>query len=167
MIEKGNVIKTTFRKLGKIDLYNDNKSDEYIVASSAFDDIIDNVAKETAFLFNSTTVKLTSYGKNDLGENKFNLPIDYLNIIRASEKYRLEGEFLYSPSQEIFIQYCREIEPSEIPNNIFDYIVACLCVEMCLSFNAYQNRLGYFEDIKNKEKFKIIVQQGYNNNPWG
>ena len=167
MIDKGKIIKSTFRKLGKIDLYNDNKSDEYLVASSSFNDIVENIAKETAFLFNSATVKLTTVGKNDLGENKFNLPIDCLNIIRANEKYRLEGEFLYSPSDKIFIQYCREIEPVEIPDNLYDYLVACLCVEMCLAFNGYQEKLGYFENMKNKEKFKIIVQQGYDKDPWG
>ena len=98
MIEKGDVIKSVFRKLGKINAYNDNKSDEYLTASSAFDDVIKTIAKKTSFLFNATTAKLTTIGTNELGENRFNIPVDSLNIIRLNtKKYRVEGEFIYSP----------------------------------------------------------------------
>lgn len=168
MIDKGRVVRSCLLKLGKNDAYNDNKTDEYRIAEDLLENIIDNIAKETTFLFNSTTVKLTSVGKNELGEYKFNPPIDNLNIIRANtKKFRTEGEFIYSNEKEIYIQYCRDIQISEYPDNLFDYLVAALCVEMCLSFNAYQDRIGYFENLKAKEKYKIIIQQGFNNNPWG
>lgn len=167
MIEKGNVIKTVFRRLGKINKYNDNKSDEYLTASSAFDDIVKNIAKRTSFLFNATTTKLTSIGTNELGENRFNIPIDNLNIIKANQKYRLEGEFLYSPSKELYIQYCREIDITEYPDNLFDYLVICVCIEMALTFDAYQEKLALFNQLEYQERNKIINQQGFNWKPWG
>lgn len=167
MIEKGNVIKTVFRRLGKINKYNDNKSDEYLTASSAFDDIVKNIAKRTSFLFNATTTKLTSIGTNELGENRFNIPIDNLNIIKANQKYRLEGEFLYSPSKELYIQYCRKIDITEYPDNLFDYLVICVCIEMALTFDAYQEKLALFNQLEYQERNKIINQQGFNWKPWG
>lgn len=166
MIDKGEVIKTVFRRLGKVNAYNDNKSDEYITASSAFDDIVKTIAKRTSFLFNATTAKLTSIGKNELEENRFNLPVDNLNVIRASEMYRTEGEFLYSSSDEIYIQYCRDIDIVEYPDSLFDYLVACVCLEMALAFNAYADKLSLFNQLEYQERSKIINQQGFNWKPW-
>lgn len=167
MLDKGRIIKSAFLKLGKNNAYNDNKSDEYIVASSLLDNILDNIAKRTSFLFNAVTVKLTATGKNDLKENRFNLPVDYLNIIRANKTYRIEGEFLYSPEKEIFIQYCRKINISEYPDNLFDYLVASLCMEMAMAFNGYEDRYPVYSQVEYEERNKIINQQGFQYNPWG
>lgn len=167
MIDIGKVIKTCFFKLGKNDVYNDNKSDEYITANFLLETIIANIAKETAFLFNSVTTKLTSTGTNNMGENRFNIPVDSLNIVRADNKYRIENEFLYSNSSEVNIQYCRKIDIKEYPDNLFDYLVAALCRDMCLAFNAYQDRYQLFAQLEYKERNKIINQQGFNYNPWG
>lgn len=167
MIDKGEVIKTVFRKLGKVNAYNDNKSDEYITAESAFDDIVKTLAEKTTFLFNATTAKLTSIGTNDLGENRFNIPVDNLNIIRANvTNYRVEGEFIYSPETELYIQYCRDIDLTEYPNNLFDYLVVLVCLEMCFSFNAYEDKLAIFNQLEYKERSRIINQQGFNWKPW-
>lgn len=167
MIEKGDVIKSVFRKLGKINAYNDNKSDEYLTASSAFDDVIKTIAKKTSFLFNATTAKLTTIGTNELGENRFNIPVDSLNIIRLNtKKYRVEGEFIYSPETELYIQYCRKIDLSEYPDNLFDYLVIAVCIEMALTFNAYQDKLAIFNQLEYQERNKIINQQGFDWNPW-
>lgn len=166
MIDKGEVIKSVFRRLGKINVYNDNKSDEYITASSAFDDVVNTIAIRTAFLFNATTAKLTAIAVNELGENRFNIPVDNLNIIRANGKYRVEGEFIYSPEKELYIQYCREISLSEYPDYLFDYLVAAVCIEMCLAFNGYQDKLEIFNNLEYRERSKIINQQGFNWKPW-
>lgn len=167
MIDKGEVIKSVFRKLGKINAYNDNKSDEYLTASSAFDDIVKTTAKKTSFLFNATTAKLTSIGKNELEENRFNIPVDNLNIIRVNtNNYRVEGEFMYSPNSELYIQYCRKIDLSEYPDSLFDYLVIAVCIEMALTFNGYQDKLGIFNQLEYQERSKIINQQGFNWKPW-
>ena len=167
MIDKGEVIKSVFRKLGKINAYNDNKSDEYLTASSAFDDIVKTIAKKTSFLFNATTAKLTSIGKNELEENRFNIPVDNLNIIRVNtNNYRVEGEFMYSPNSELYIQYCRKIDLSEYPDNLFDYLVIAVCIEMALTFNGYQDKLGIFNQLEYQERSIIINQQGFNWKPW-
>ena len=167
MIDKGEVIKSTFRRLGKINAYNDNKSAEYLTASLAFDDVVKNIAKRTSFLFNATTIELTSIGTNELGEHRFNIPVDNLNIIRANAEYRLEGEFLYSPKDKLYIQYCRDIDITEYPDNLFDYLVVSVCIEMALTFDAYQEKLALFNQLEYQERSKIINQQGFNWKPWG
>lgn len=167
MIDKGTVIQTTLLRLGKNNQYNDNKSEEYIIAEQLLKIVLSKCATRTSFLFNAVTTKLTSIGKNELGENRFNIPVDNLNIIRAKEDYRQEGEFLYSPSSELHIQYCRNIEIEEYPASMFEYIVMALCKEMCLAYNSYFERLPYFMEEEKKETSKIIAQQGFNYKPWG
>ena len=102
-----------------------------------------------------------------MGENRFNTPVDCLNIIRADNDYREENEFIYSSSSELNIQYCRKIDVKEYPDKLFDYMVASLCKDMCLAFNAYQDRFQLFSQDEYKERSKIINQQGFNYNPWG
>lgn len=167
MLDKGKIIKSAFLKLGKNNAYNDNKSDEYIVASSLLDKILDNVARRTTFLFNAVTVKLTPTGQNDLGEYRFNIPIDFLNIVRANGNYRVEGEFIYSDQETLFVQYCRKIDFNEYPDNMFEYLEVALCLEMCWAFNSYESRINYYEMLEYRERERIINQQGFNHNPWG
>lgn len=166
-LDKGDIISTMFLRLGKNTAYNDDKSEQYIIAEELLDSIVDRVGKDTSFLFNSITTKLTKNGTNDFGENRFNLPIDYLNIIRASADYRLENEFLYSQENEISIQYCRKIILSEFPDNLKDYIILSLCQDMSLAFNAYQDRYALFYEEVKKERKRIINQQGFNFTPFG
>lgn len=167
MLDKGTVIKTTLLKLGKNNKYNDNKSEEYVIAEQLLENVLKTLATKTTFLFNAVTTKLTAIGENELGEKRFNIPVDNLNIIRANAQYRQEGEFIYSPSSEIFIQYCRDISITEYPGNMFDYVVIALAVEMCLAFNSYTDRIEYFIQKEKEERAKIVAQQGFNFNPWG
>lgn len=167
MIDKGKVIQTVLLRLGKNNQYNDNKSQEYEIAEQLLENVLSNCATRTTFLFNAVTAKLTSIGKNDLGENRFNIPVDCLNIIRAKEDYRQEGEFLYSSSSELHIQYCRDIEITEYPKSMFEYVVMALCKEMCLAYDSYLDRLPYFKEEEEKEIKRIVTQQGFNYNPWG
>lgn len=131
------------------------------------DKIISVIATEADFLFNSITTKLTSIGQNNLGENRFNLPIDYLNIICGKEEFRIEGEFAYSKESELNIQYCREIPLSEYPANMFNILVLSLSKELALAFSAYNNKYMLMKQEFEEEKRKIIYQQGYLYNPWG
>lgn len=166
-MDKGNIIKQAFFKLGDNSAFNDNKGDKYKVAEGLLDKIISVIATEADFLFNSITTRLTSIGQNNLGENKFNLPIDYLNIIRGKEEFRIEGEFAYSKESELNIQYCRKIPLSEFPNNMFNVLILSLAKELALAFSAYNNKYGLMKQEFEEEKRKIIYQQGYVYNPWG
>lgn len=166
-MDKGSIIKQAFLLLGDNNVFNDNKNDKYKVADGLLSSILKTVAVETDFLFNATTTKLTSIGTNELGENRFNVPIDFLNIIKGNEKFRLEGEFLYSKSNELFIQYCREIPLQEYPENMFGVISVILARDMALSFNSYNNRYPLLQQKLEEEKRKIMYEQGYMYEPWG
>lgn len=160
MIVRGEIIKNVFLKLGENTVYNDNKSELYKNCEIILDNVIDNIAYSTAFLFNAITVELNNVGEID-GEFKFNLPIDYLNVIRANTEYRLENEFIYSENQKIKIQYCRKIDLSEFPNNLFNLLVAMTAREMALAYNTYNKKLELMEYEVTKLKNSLISQQGF------
>ena len=159
-MDRGEIISETLLMLGENSIYNDNKSDMYKICEKMLDSVIDNIATSSAFLFNAITVKLTSVGQID-EENKFNLPVDCLNILRCNKSYRLENEFIYSPENEIKIQYCRRIDFTEIPDNLFNLMVAMTAKKMALAVNTYNNRLEIFETEVTKFKNNIIAQQGF------
>lgn len=166
-MDKGKTIKQAFLMLGDNSVFNDNKSDKYKVADELLEEVLDTVAMETDFLFNSITTKLKSIGKNELGEYRFNVPIDYLNIIRTKDECRLEGEFLYSQSSELYIQYCRKIPLSEYPDSMFNVVVTMLAMNIATAFNAYNDRYSLLQQKFEEAKRKMIYQQGYQFNPWG
>lgn len=165
-MDRGEIIKQAFLKVGDNNAFNDNKGDKYQVADDLLDMIIKNIAIETDFLFNAITVKLTTVGKNELGENKFNIPIDFLNIIQGNNDFRIEGEFIYSKSTDLYIQYCRKIDLTEVPENMFNIIVVYLAKEISLAFNAYNSRYPFLQQQFNEEKRKIVYQQGFLYKPW-
>ena len=159
-MDRGEIIAETLLMLGENDVYNDNKSDMYEICEKMLDSVIDNIATSSAFLFNAITTKLTTVGQVD-GENKFNLPIDCLNILRCNKSYRLENEFIYSSETEIKIQYCRRIDFTEIPDNLFNLIVAMTGRKMALAVNTYNSRLEVLEAEVTRLKNNIIAQQGF------
>ena len=165
-MDRGEIIKQAFFKVGDNNAFNDNKGDKYQVADGLLDMVIKNIAIETDFLFNAITVKLTTVGKNELGENKFNIPIDFLNIIQGNNDFRIEGEFIYSKSTDLYIQYCRKIDLTEVPENMFNIIVVYLAKEISLAFNAYNSRYPFLQQQFNEEKRKIVYQQGFLYKPW-
>ena len=159
-MDRGEIISETLLMLGENDAYNDNKSDMYKICEKMLNSVIDNIATSSAFLFNAITTKLTTVGQVD-GENKFNLPIDCLNILRCNKSYRLENEFIYSSETEIKIQYCRRIDFTEIPDNLFNLIVAMTGRKMALAVNTYNSRLEVLEAEVTRLKNNIIAQQGF------
>ena len=159
-MDRGEIITEILLMLGENDVYNDNKSDMYKICEKMLDSVIDNIATSSAFLFNAITTKLTTVGQVD-GENKFNLPVDCLNVLRCNKDYRLENEFLYSTENEIKIQYCRKINFTEIPDNLFNLIVAMTGRKMALAVNTYNNRLEILETEVTRLKNNIIAQQGF------
>lgn len=160
-MDKGKIIELTLLRLGKNNSYNDNKSSEYQVAAELLDDVLENLAKDTALLYNSTTVVLNKFSveKNSLGENRFNKPVDLLNIIRTDVITREEGEFIYSSSDNVKLQYCRKISILETPLYMKELIIFELCKLMSLAFSSYQDKLQYFEAKAEMERQKIINNQ--------
>lgn len=146
MIVRDNVIRSVLRQLGEVSVYNDNRSDIYKFIGAMLEDILDSTAYRTDLKFNSTTVKLTKVGTNDLEENRFNIPVDFLNKIRfINSLARLEGEFIYSDSEEVFLQYCRKIDLGEYPDYMENILVLLTALRVAESYNAYSDRLNLLD----------------------
>lgn len=160
MLDRGEIIQKTLLKLGENSVYNDNKSEIYISCGVIVDSVIDNIAYSSAFLFNAITVELTTFDKVD-DEYKFNVPIDYLNILRCNKKYRLENEYIYSDENSIKIQYCRRIDLSEYPENLFNLLVAMSAREMSLAYNTYNNLYQLMDSEVIRLKNDVVSQQGF------
>lgn len=160
MIERGQVIKNVFLKLGENTIYNDNSSDLYNACNLILDVVIDNIAYSTAFLFNAVTVKLNNSGKID-NEYKFNLPVDYLNVIRCDAPYRIENESVFSENSKIKMQYCRRIDLTEFPDNTFNLLVSMTAREMALAFKTYNDKLEFMQYEVARFKNDLVSQQGF------
>ncbi|MGL5964071.1 MAG: hypothetical protein ACRCZ2_06720 [Fusobacteriaceae bacterium] len=167
-MDKGKIIRISLLRLGKNNAYNDNKSDEYIVANELLDHVIETLAKDTAYIFNSTSTILTKFTPetNELGETRFNKPIDYLNLIRADKVVREEGEYIYSKDNDVIMQYNRKVDIANIQDYMADIIIYHLCFELCLAFNSWIDRLQIFESKIKEERTKLISNQ-YNNFNYG
>jgi len=156
MIDRNNVIKNALLKCGEVSNYNDDRSEEYANASLLLKNIINTVASKNDFTFNSTTAKLTKGGVNVLGYNRFNLPVDFLNKIAFIDSTGyIEGEFIYSTDDEVFLQYCRAITLEEYPNYMLNYLIYALAVELAESNNSYVERLSILNQRLAKETTDI------------
>ena len=160
MIDRGEIVKNVFLKLGENTIYNDNKSELFKVCDNILTSVIDNIAYSSAFLFNAVTIELTSYAKNG-NEYKFNLPIDCLNVLRADGAYRLENEFILSTENKIRIQYCRKIELFEFPDNLFNLLVAMTSRDMAFAYPTYTKLLDIMTNEVIRLQNDVIAQQGF------
>lgn len=144
MLSRDKIISTALLKIGEVSCYNDNRSDEYKIATKLLQNVIDNVAARNDFLFNSKTVELTEIGKDDTtDEYIFNIPVDFLNKITFIENSnaRIESEFIYSTDNKVKLQYCRKIDFNEMPDYLFNFMVYALSVEMAETYSSYISRL--------------------------
>lgn len=157
MISKDRVIRTSLLKLGEVSDYNDNRSEIYKIASDLLDNVIDTVATRVDFLFNTTTIKLTTVGKSDItDEFIYNKPIDFLNKITFLNGLgRLENEFIYSESENLALRYCKKIDFSEIPNYMFTYLTYALATELAETYQQYQLRLGLLNSRLEQERANV------------
>ena len=163
MLDKNNLIELAYLRLGKsIGTYGNNDDEDYYKATRALDEIIANVAVESEFRFNATTVVLNKNIDETgvLGDNRFNLPNDFLNVIRCEQDYRIEGEYVYSTDSEVIMMYCRKIDISEFPLYMKKYLVASLCCELSVIFGQYLDKYGIFKREIGTEKTRIINMQG-------
>lgn len=164
MLEKGKIISEVFVLCGNNSSYSDNSSDEYKVAEKLLNSVIDNIGKESSFMFNAVTIKLTkSSSQNTVtGDIRYNAPNDMLNFIKSNAPCKLEGEFFLSSSDELMIQYCRKISFTEFPDNLHDLLVSALFSKITVAFNSYNDRYQIAKTSYEDEKRKVIYQQGFN-----
>ena len=163
MLDKGNIIELAFLKLGEVgQIYSDNRTEQYEVAGKLLDNILDTVALDTDFSFNAVTVNLDKNinSKNDFDEYRYNIPNDFLVLIRYSDNMKLEGEFIYSTNDSLNITYCRNIAIEEYPQYMKNYLILKLAVELCNTYSAYENKLSIVQGSLSDEKIKIMNNEG-------
>lgn len=162
MIDKSKITEMAIVRLGEVGtIYNDNRSEIYKVAEKLLDNIIDTIAVDNNFLFNATTIKLNKslQEKNILGEYRYNLPIDFLNIIRA-KGCRIEGEFIYSKDEEAIITYCRKMSLQEFPDYLTNLLIYNLASVLCDAYSAYSDRKTLMLSYYNREVQRVMNIEG-------
>lgn len=163
MLDRGNIIELAFLRLGEVgNLYSDNRTEEYKIAEKLLENILETVALDTDFLFNATTVKLEKNinSKNEFEQHRYNLPQDFLTIIRYSDNMKFEAEFIYSTNEELNITYCRKIAIEEYPEYMKNYLIYKLAVELCGTYSAYNDKLNLMQGYLNSEIIKIKNLEG-------
>lgn len=183
MLEKSKIIELALIKVGNITDYNDNRSNIYKIATTLLDDIADTVCKSNEFDFPSTTVKLTISELNvETGEHRYNIPEDFLGIkkkpvinsrtpftvesieslvnSRRGIDLRIEGEYIYSYSNPLILNYVRKLELTEFPDYIKDYLVLMLAITLAQTLPMYADRLPYLEGKLSIERINVILAEG-------
>lgn len=163
MLDRGNIIESAFLKLGEVgQIYSDNRTEQYEVAGKLLDNILETVALDTDFLFNATTVNLNKNinSTNDFNEYRYNIPNDFLTIIRYSDNMKFEGEFIYSTNESLNITYCRKIAIEEYPQYMKNYLIYKLSVELCNTYSAYSDKLTTMHGYLSDERTKIMNNEG-------
>ncbi len=154
------IIKNALRRCGNTYSYSDNRSETYKLASDVLNDVLKSLATRDSLLFNSTTVKLTKIGINDSGENRFNLPFDFMNKIRFVDvQARIEGEFIYSLDDVVTLQYCRSITLEEFPDYMFEVMCLSLALAVAELDSTYADKLSILDTRLKEELKKIFVMQ--------
>ena len=161
-LDKNNLIEITFLRLGKsVGKYGNNDDEDYYKAGRMLDEIIENIALETEFRFNATTVVLNKNIDETgvLGDNRFNLPVDFLNLISCEQDIRIEGEYIYSEESSVTMIYCRKIELTEFPLYMKRFLISYLCYELSIILK-YLDKTALFKKEMILEKTRIINLQG-------
>lgn len=164
MLNKSNIIELAFLKVGEQNqMYNMNITDKMKVADQLFEDVIKNIAIDSNFTFNSRTVllNLNTQQKNLRGEYRYNIPTDYLNKIRSSDRnIRLEGEFFYSFEQNVELTYCYKMNISNYPDYIQKYVILALAIRLAEAFDTYYEKIPKLERDLAIAQNNIIISEG-------
>ena len=163
ILDKNNLIEIAYLRLGKsTGKYGNNDDEDYYKAGRMLDEIIENIALETEFRFNATTVVLNKNIDETgvLGDNRFNLPVDFLNLISCEQDIRLEGEYVYSEENTVTMIYCRKIDITEFPLYMKRFLISYLCYELSIIYGGYLDKTALFKREMIQEKTRIINIQG-------
>lgn len=183
MILKGNVIEQALLNLGNISDYNDTRSRTYEVAEKTLKNVCKEICRDTAFRFSQTTVDLTEYVVDDiLGENRFNLPNDFLGIgivpkrpsvvtaypmsiqqinsLRTKKDFRLQGNYIYSKKEIVRFNYIRNIPLEDMPEYLETYIIWKLAKQLTLQFQQYADHYTLAQQMENQERTKALSSEG-------
>lgn len=163
-IDKQKIIDLAFLKLGEqTQLYHSNIIDRMNIADLLFEEVIDALATDATFLFNSRTEELTKAipTVNSRGEYKYNKPYDYLSRVWSSDRnIRIENEFIYSKEDKLELCYCYRMNLSDYPIYLKSIIVPKLAKRLAETYDGYYNKIPMLEREILDETNKIVTQEG-------
>ena len=163
MLNKDRIIQLAWLKIGdQNQYYNGNITETQQVASMLFDSIIDEIAMETIFLFNATTVVLNKNLAPSEGDYfRFNLPVDYLSKVRCSDRLaRFEGEYIYSNEDTLELTYCRELPLSEYPDYLQKYLTIELAIRLSEAYRTLSDSKQMLMAERQTEVNRISTLEG-------
>ncbi|MFA6708391.1 MAG: hypothetical protein WCR79_01680 [Fusobacterium sp.] len=160
MINKDGIIQSALRQVGEVTSYNDNRSETYRLTDGILDEIVKNLAIRTDLKFNANTIKLSSYGRNELGETLYNLPVDFYNKLSfLGKEARLEGEFIISNEEELYLRYCRKLPLSEFPDYMEKTLVYMTSLQLAENDNAFSDRVQLLNARLEQELKRVYTME--------
>lgn len=183
MILKGNVIEQALLNLGNISDYNDTRSKTYQAAEVTLKNVCKEICRDTAFRFQQTTVNLTKYVVDDIvGQNRFNLPSDFLGIgiipkkpsvitaypmpiqsiagLRTKKDFRLQGNYIYSNKEVVRFNYVRNLPLEDMPEYLESYIIWKLAKTLALQFQQYSDHYMLAQQKETEERTNALISEG-------
>lgn len=159
-LSRDKIIQSALRLVGQTYHYNDNNSDIYKMAGAFLDNILNSVAYRTDLKFNATKIKLTVNGKRG-EETRYNIPIDYLNkIMFINGEGYFEGEYIYSLSKDLELQYMRRITLPEFPEYMFELLAHMLALRLAESDTSFKDSIQLM-DVRVNQELKRLYQNQY------
>lgn len=164
MLNKSDIVNLAFLKVGEQNqLFNMNITDRLAIASTLFEQCINEIATDSNFMFNAKTVllNLNLLDKNYRGEYKYNLPIDYLNKIWISDREaRIEGKFVYSTQEKVEMCYCYKMDLVDYPDYVTQYVVLKLAIKLTEAYDIYAHKKQWLEAELRDSTNKLLVSEG-------
>lgn len=182
-MEKGRIVEQALTRIGSNTYYNDNSSDVFKEASKILDQITRNICKSNDFRFPALTETLTQSGINSTtGEYKYNIPTGFLGVAQQpklirpvgygiqsikqltnmgfSQKFRIEGEYIYSTEKPLNLSYVRNINLNEFPDYMEEYVILSLALKLAIAFPSYRDFIGLIKNELETEKINSQLCEG-------
>lgn len=183
MILKGNVIEQALLNIGNISDYNDTRSKTYQAAETNLKNVCKEICRDTAFRFSQTTVNLTEYVVDDIvGQNRFNIPSDFLGIgivpkkpatispypmsisqimgLREKKDFRLQGNYIYSKKEVVRFNYVRNVPLEDMPEYLEDYIIWKLAKKLALQFQQFSDHFMLAQQMEREKRTDALMSEG-------
>ncbi|MGL6119608.1 MAG: hypothetical protein ACRC0V_03810 [Fusobacteriaceae bacterium] len=180
-INRGDIVSGALWLLGETTSYNDKTSDKYKNCDIQLNEIADDLLKDGELTFNAVTVELTRTGNtNSIGEYEYNLPPDFLTLVQFIKQdtssssrvesiydinqrtrkqiFNLEGKYVYSREEKVFVVYKRRIGIEEFPEYTKRLLEKSLAFRMAQGYSAYADKfqqLNYDRAMERSDVFKV------------
>jgi len=160
MIDRNEVIEKAFSYVGETFMsFNDNRSELFAIANNLLNDVIDDIGVNINLLFNAKKVK---FALNKIVGNDYyyNLPVDFMSLIKTNEKSYVLGEYIISEEKDLEGYYCAKLPLTEYPDYMKQLLSLVLAQRLAFSIATYKENLQLLDVLVAKERVKIMNSEG-------